>query len=81
MSIQSFTGRLTSSRRGAVLLGIGAAALAAVLLRCIHLAVPRQRQLDDGAAAGARREAAHRGGHARIGDRDEAALQDQHRLG
>ena len=32
MSIQSFTGRLTSSRRGAVLLGILAAALAAVLL-------------------------------------------------
>jgi Flp pilus assembly protein CpaB len=32
MSIQSFTGRLTSSRRGAVLLGIVAAALAALLL-------------------------------------------------
>ena len=32
MSIQSFTGRLTSSRRGAVLLGVAAAALAAVLL-------------------------------------------------
>ena len=32
MSISSATGRLTSTRRGAILLGIGAALLAAVLL-------------------------------------------------
>ncbi len=74
MSIQSFTGRLTSSRRGAILLGVGAAVLAAVLL-AVYISSYRD-SVESGyrADAGARRQATDRAGHARLGDRGQAAV-------